>query len=259
MKHAVRALGWTTNILWITIIAFTGTAIYSALNLSMSFGQPQVFFSDSLLIWSFPISVNNTSYYDISELNLTVTLVDHNGSVVSTSTTFVPLIPRSSSIETANNVSLNLNEIIERAPSYLFNDTVFNVNISMGLRYAYVFAFQFSHNTTIDWGAPLYNFSTGGISYQPHNSTYQKAIIPVSFENHSPFLNMTGMIRLEIYNDEDYLIGSGITNINVQSYSLYEDQIEAFVESSRVTEAGSVHLYFETSLFSFGPLVMNYG
>lgn len=259
MRNAVRALGWAINIFWIVIVAFTGTAIYSALNLRMSFGQPQVFSSNDLLILSFPILVNNTSYYDISELNLTANVMDHNGSVVSTSTALVPLIPHGSNIETAHNVSLSLNDITQRASSYLFNDTIFNINVSLKLRYAYAFAFQFSQNETIDWGAPLYNFSIGHISYQPHNLTHQKAVIPLSFENHSPFFSMTGTIRLEIFNDMNDSIGSGATSINVPPHSPYEGQIEAFVDVSRLTGSGNLHFYFETSMFSFGPLVMSYG
>ena len=259
MRHAVRALGWATNILWIIIIAFTCTAIYSALNLRISFGQPQVFSANDLLILSFPIIVNNTSYYDLSELNSTVNVMDHNDPVVATSTTSVPLIPRGSNIETAHNISLNLNDVIQRTPSYLFNDTIFNINRSMKLRYAYTFAFQFSQNTTIDWGAPLYNFSTGHISYQPHNSTHQKAVIPLSFENHSSFFSIAGTIHLEIYNDTNDSIGSGATSITVPPRSPYEGQIEAFVDVSRLTESGVLHFYFETSMFSFGPWVMSYG
>lgn len=260
MKHAVRALGWATKIFWIVIIVFTGTAIYSALNLGLSLGQPQVFSSSNgLVVLSFPLFINNTGYYDLSELNATVCLMDDNNSFVSASTTFVPLVPRGSIIKTANNLSLDLNDFIQGAPNYLFNDTVFNVGTSLSLRYAYAFAFEFSQNATIDWGAPLYDFSTGHISYQPHNSTHQKATIPLSFENHSTFFNVTGTMYLEIHNDTNDFVGSRTLNVDVAPHSTYENHIEAFVDSSTLTGSGILYWYFDTSMFSFGPLVMSYG
>jgi hypothetical protein len=259
MRQAVRALGWTINILWIIIIIFTGTAIYSALNLRISLGQPELFSSDALVMLSFPLSINNTSYYDISELNSTIDVIDYNGSVILTSATMVPLIPHGNNIETAHNVSANLNDLAQRAPGYLFNDTIFDVNISTKFRYAHAFAFQFLHNTTIDWGAPLYNFSLGQISYESYNLTHREAVIPLSFENHSPFLSMTGQIRLQIFNDMNDSIGSGAINVDVPPYSSYEGQIEALIDLSELTESGALHFYFETPMFSFGPQVISYG
>ncbi len=259
MKHAVRALGWAINIFWIIIIAFIGTAIYSALDLRMSHGHPQVFSSSPLLTLSFPISVNNTSYYDISELNSTVRVLGYDSSFFAASTNFVSLIPHGSNIETAHNVSLNLNDVVERTPGYLFNDTIFNVNKFLSIRYAYAFAFEFSDNTTVDWGAPLHNFSAGQISYQPYNSTHQKAIMSLGFENHSSFFSLNGTISLELYNDTDNRIGSGTLSVDVPRRSVYEGQIEAVVDSSRQTESGTLHFHFETSMFGFGPLVISYG
>ena len=43
MRYVVRALGWATKILWILIIVFSVTAVYSALNVRMGFGEFQVF------------------------------------------------------------------------------------------------------------------------------------------------------------------------------------------------------------------------
>jgi len=260
MKHALRALGWATKIFWVLIIAFTGTAIYSALNLRISLGQPQVFSSSNgPLVLSLPLLINNTGYYDLSELNATAYLMDDNNSFVSASSTFVPLVPRGSVFSTATNISLDMDDFIQGAPGYLFNDTVFNVDTSLSLRYAYAFAFEFSQNTTIDWGAPLCDFSAGQISHQPHNSTHQKATIPLSFENHSPFFGVTGTIRLEMYNEMNDFMGSGTLFVDVAPHSTYENRVEAFVESSTLTGSGMLCCYFDTSMFSFGPLVMSYG
>jgi len=259
MKYAVRALGWATKILWILIIVFAGTSVYSAMNVKMSFGEPQAFLSSGFVILSIPLFVNNSGFYDLSELNLTVDAMDYNGSLVSTSTTFVPLIPRGSSVETAHNVSISLDDITSDVLNYLFNDTIFNVDLSMKVNFARVIPFQVSMNKTIPWGAPLYDFSIGQISYDYYNLTHQRVVIPLSFENHSPYFGIYGTMQVEIYNSGDELVGSRTLSLNVPSHSAYEDQVELIVDISKLTESGEVHFSFETSMFSLGPVVMPYG
>ncbi len=259
MKHAVRALGWATKIFWILIIAFTATAVYSALDIQASLGHPRLVSSNGLLVFSLPLSINNTSYYDLSELNLTATVMDATGPVISQSTTYVPLVQRGSFITHVHNASIDLNDLVQGTPDYLFNDTVFEVNMSLTVRYASAFVFRFSENETLDWGAPLYNFSVGQIVYSPHNATHQKAVVPLSFANHSSFSNVTGTIYLESYSDEAEWIGSGTANVDVSRHAAYDGYIEAFVDSTRLMGSGALHFYFTTSMFDFGPLVMRYG
>ena len=259
MRYVVRALGWATKIIWILMIFFAATSVYSALNVKMGFGQPQVFSSSGYMIISVPLFVNNTGLYDLSELNMTVIVTDCNKSLVSPSTTFVPSIPRGSSIETAHNVSMSLDDITSKQLDYLFNDSVFNLDLSLELNFACAIPFQVSMNKTVPWGAPLFNFSIGQISYNFLNFTHQEAIIPISFENHSPYFGLDGFMRVEIYNDDGELLGFSVSDLSVPSHSGYDGQVEILVDVSKVTGSGEVHFYFETSAFSIGPLVMPYG
>ncbi|MFB0501231.1 MAG: hypothetical protein ACETVP_02060 [Candidatus Bathyarchaeia archaeon] len=259
MRYAVRALGWATKILWILIIVFSATSVYSAINIRMSFGEPQVSFSNEFLVVSIPFSINNTGFYDLSELNITANVMDHNGSLVATSSTFVPIIPRDSNIKTTHNVSMSLDDIISKAQIYLFNDTIFNVNASMKLIFAHAIPFQVSMNATIPWGAPFYNFSIGEISYVYHNLTHQEVIIPLSFENHSPYFGVDGTMRVEIFNRSGEPVGSETLSMDVPPHSGYNGQVELVADVSKLTPSGEVHFFFETSVFSFGPVVMPYG
>ena len=259
MRYVVRALGWATKIIWILMIFFAATSVYSALNVKMGFGQPQVFPSGGYMIISVPLFVNNTGLYDLSELNMTVAVTDCNESLVPTSTTFVPSIPRGSSIERAHNISISIDDITSQLLDYLFNDSVFNLDLSLKLNFARAFPFQVSTNTTMPWGAPLYNFSIGQISYNLLNLTHQELIVPISFENHSPHFGVDGSMRVEIYNDNGELLGFSVSDLNVPSHSGYDGQVETIVDVSKVTGSGEAHFYFETSAFSFGPLVMPYG
>ena len=211
------------------------------------------------MVISIPLSINNGGFYDLSELNITANAMDYNGSLALTSTTFVPLIPKGGSVEITHNLSVSLEDIASWVRTYLFNDTIFNVDMSMKLNFAHVIPFQVSMNKTIPWGAPLYNFSVGQISYDYYNVTHQRVIIPLSFENHSPYFGVDGMMRLEMCNDRGEVTASGTSSLDVPSYSRYEDQVELIVDVSKLTPSGEMRFYFETPMFSFGPVVMPYG
>jgi len=64
---------------------------------------------------------------------------------------------------------------------------------------------------------------------------------------------------LEMYNEMNDFMGSGTLVVDVAPHSTYENRVEAFVESSTLTGSGMLCCYFDTSMFSFGPLVMSYG
>jgi len=259
MRYAVRALGWATKILWILIIVFSVTSVYSAMNVRMSLGQPQAFVSSEFILISVPLFVNNAGLYDLSEINMTVAVMDYQQSVLSTSTTFVPLIPRGGNLETTHNVSMSLEDGTSKLLDYLFNDSVFILDMSLKLNFAHSVPFRVSTNMSVPWGAPLYNFSIGQVSYNFLNLTHQEAIIPVSFENHSPYFSVDGVMRVEIFNDNGELFGFSMSDLNVPSHSSYIGQTEIAVDVSRVTGGGEVHFYFETSAFSAGPVVIPYG
>ncbi len=263
MRYAVRALGWATKILWILIIVFSVTSVYSAMNLRMGFGEPQVFPSAETVIISIPVFINNSGFYDLSELNITAHVTDCNESLLATSTTFVALIPKSSNVETTHNVSISLDDITSKAQIYLFNDTFFNVTLSAELVFAHTIPLQASMNITMPWGAPFYNFSTGQISYNFLNLTHQEIIVPINFENHSPYFGVEGSMRVEIYNDtyndNDKPLDCSVLDLNVPSHSSYDGQVQMIADVSKITGSGEVRFYFETSVFSFGPMVMPYG
>jgi hypothetical protein len=229
------------------------------MNVRMSFGEPQLSTSSESLVISIPLLINNSGFYDLSELNITVSVRDYNGSLMLTSTTYVPSIPKDSNIETMHNISMSLNDTISKAEIYLFNDTIFNLDMSMKLNFARVVPFQVSMNKTIPWGAPLYNFSVGQISYDYYNTTHQRVTVPLSFENHSPYFGVDGTMRIEMCNASGGVIASGTSSLDVPSHSKYEGQIELIVDISNLTPSGEVRFYFETSIFGFGPVVMPYG
>lgn len=251
MKPAIRALGIATIVIWIFLIVFVATAVYSVMNLGVGFGEVEFFPSSNGVVLSLPFFINNTGYYDISELNISTRIIDSNGTLLKLSQTFVPLVSRGSNVEAAHNISIESDDIMERI-ELVFNDSSFVFDTSITLNFANIVPVQMSMNMTMPWGAPLSNVSVGEISRLPFNATHDRVVVPLSFENHS-FFDVTGTMNFEIYNDVEELVTSGETSLDVQSESTYDEQVDMYLsltDASRLTESGKVRLIFETSMFT---------
>lgn len=251
MKVAIRALGIATIAIWIFLIVFSVTALYSVMNLGIGFGEAQFFPSGEDVVLSLPFFLNNSGYYDISELNITTRIMDSNGTLLTLSKTFIPLVSKGSNIETAHNISIDLSDVMKNM-KLLFNDSVFEFDTFITLNFAHTFPVQMSMNTTVHWGAPLYNLSVGEISGLPFNITHVIVVVPISFKNRS-FFDITGTMQLEIFNDVDELVTSGETSLDVPSQHAYNGQVDMYLslaDASKLTESGRVHLIFETPMLT---------
>ena len=251
MKPAIRALGIATIVIWIFLIVFAATAVYSVMNLGVDFGEVEFFTSSNGVVLSLPFFINNTGYYDISELNISTRIMDSNGTLLKLSQTFVPLVSSGSNVEEAHNISIESDDIMERI-ELVFNDSSFVFDAFITLNFANIVPVQMSMNMTMPWGAPLSNVSVGEISRLPFNATHDRVVVPLSFENHS-FFDVTGTMNFEIYNDVEELVTSGETSLDAQSESTYNEQVDVYLsltDASRLTESGKVRLIFETSIFT---------
>lgn len=257
MKQTIRALGVATTILWIAFLFFIVTAGYSALNFKVELGQARVSVSDGVLRMSIPFKISNAGYYDVTELNITTRVLEENGAIISESATFIPEVPRGSNMTETHDVSVNLKELVLDFPSYLFEDSHLTLEQIVGLRFAKVFPLQVSANATMQWGAPLRNLSAEQVFRGPHNSTHSKAGFEIRFENGSPF-DVSGVMEAEVYNEEGKLLGSVTSRLEVAPNSVFSQEVMVTAKTDELTASGEVHLYFDTYMFRFGPLVIHY-
>ena len=253
MKIAVRMLSIATIILWLIILFFSVTAVFSVMNLGVNIGEVQMLPSIKGITFSLPFSITNNGYYELADLNLTTRVTDPNRTVLDLSETFVPSIPQGTNVNASHTISVDLEDILlmDQVP-LLLEDSNFNVEIFAGLNFARAVPVQLSTNTTIPWGAPFAQFSIGQISVSLHNSTHSEASISVSFENHA-VLDIVGTLKLEVYNNSQELIASGLTAINVQSHNSYVDSIFVYVKQQdvlKIISNGNLHMIFETPMFT---------
>jgi len=256
MRQAVRSLGWAISIFWIMLLLFTITVVYSALLIRPSFGEPSVHSSDGSFTVSLPMTLFNGGYYDISGLNITTRATDYRGSLVTRSTTLVPLISGGTSATLRHNMSIAIEQVATTDLSHLlFMDSEFEVNAHLRLVYARAFPFEISFNMSMPWGAPFANLTLGDIMVAPVNITHFRVLIPVSFENHS-FLEMNGIITLEVVDNMNQVVGTSSTAFDASPGSHSETSVD-IVMSGNPANIREARLSFQTPYFSYGPMVMS--
>jgi len=255
MRQSIRALGWASKILWIAATVFMVTSLYSPLKLilerQIDIGSPQPSFSNGTMTVSIPFFINNTGFYDISDLNVTTSTTDCNSTLISTSTTSVQNIPRGGSVNETHAISVSIDDIISKNLTYLLlHDAAIILDVSVGLRIAHLIPLRVSTSVDMSWGAPFYNASIRIADFpEPYNSTHYSITAWSSFENHSPF-DVNGTLRLEIFNEREEIIGLWIDQVSAPSGGEYSEKVIIYVRLSKFSGTGEVLAYFEGPLGS---------
>jgi hypothetical protein len=258
MNVPLRALSWAIRFFWLITFAFAVTCAYSATQIGVEFGEPTPILDGTSFGATLPIMLNNKGYYSISDLNITTTIFDAQNTPISESTSHIAEIPPQNEITIPHNVSFDLNKILTRA-DYLFNDSNLTLHGSIHLNYASLIPLGVEADTAMPWGAPLFNFVAGTPHISAYDVTRQDVSIPVSFENHSPYIAVTGTMRIEVFNSRNQLLGEDMISVDVQPGNSFSGEVEILVNPAMVTPRGEIHVYFDTEAFDYGPLVIGYG
>ena len=261
MRQAIRALGWVTKILWVILLATIITIAYSATQISVSVGEARTTATEQAITISFPVNITNNGLYALTQLNVTTKVTDQNSQTLANGTTIDQSVQKGTSATITYNITINIPEIIAQTNgSLLFNDTTFTVFQYVSLDYANAIPFSLHANYTMPWGAPLSNLTVGNPTFQLYNSTYSNATVQLQFENHNQYLPVNGTMRVEIYNSRQMLKGAGAASIDVQPNTSCDTQVDFLVRNFRTTTpSGEIYVFFETSAFDYGPVVISFG
>ncbi|MBX5327654.1 MAG: hypothetical protein ACQXXH_01490 [Candidatus Bathyarchaeia archaeon] len=262
MQQAIRALGWATKIFWIILIVLVVTIAYSASLINIALGEPQTITTEQTVTISFPITICNNGFYDVVDLNVTTFITDQNNRTLAKGTTVTRLIPRGAEETHTHRITINITQVLAENTVLLFNDTMLTMFQQVSLNYARVVLFMVQANQTLSWGAPLSNFALEHVAFRPYNLTHSYADVQFSFENHNQFLPVTGVVRVEILNAHQTLLGQGTADVDAPSNTFFNGELSILVNNSisaTPEPSGEVRFYFETPLFNYGPLVMVYG
>lgn len=252
MKQTAKSLVWTSSLLWIIIVSFLLITVYSALNLEVEIGEVDYNLMGEDLLVSLPFKIDNNGYLQISELTIMTSIRDCNGTLITLDKTFFPTISGGTHLESEHNIKISIEEMSSIDWNYLlFSDSNFDLYANVSLDFAYLMPIEMTINERIPWGAPFHNFSVN-VSILSYNSTHYEIVTYLSFENHT-FLDITGTMQLEIYNNLNEWIVSGKTSLEVQSGFRFEGQVLTFLDNadiSNLTETGKIYVNFITPMFT---------
>jgi len=259
MNIPIRMIGLATTFVWIFLVVFLVSAVYSVRDSQFDLGKPQVSVTmENKLLVSLPINIVNNGYYDIGAFNLTTEILDADGFMIRRDSTFLRIISRGGKVTALHDVTLNFDDLLDSSEDYLFNDTDLTVAAFAGMRIAEFIPVQVSTNFSLPWGGPLYNFTLGEPERAGFNLTHFRVTVPMSFENHA-FFDVIGNIQVQMYSSSDLLVGDNRTSIEAPQHSMYNGRVEFHVPITELTSRGRFNVYFQTSFFECGPLVIHYG
>jgi hypothetical protein len=209
------------------------------------------------LLFSFPVSVTNTGLYEITDFNASKNFLDENGSTVLGVSIFIPVIGQGQTINVTQNVKMNATNLLQTHRSLLNNDTALTTNTKLSMLAAGMIPVQASTNSSMQWGAPLYNLSLGRPQLAMFNATYSVTRVSLSFENHA-FFDVAGEVELRAYSNANELVGKGQAGIQVTQHTSYDGNLEVYVPSG----AGPIarfEVYFVTTFFNYGQEIAAHG
>ena len=247
MRQTIRALGWIIAVLWIITLLFPVTVAFSLMKLleakNMGIQEPTISFSNGNFSLFMPFCINNTGFYDLSDIGINIQMGRKN-KTISASSTQLSNVPAGTMVNSSFNVSFSLKELVlkdsELLTELLTNDTELDVNASLRLRVAYTIAFEASMKFTTHWSAPLHNLTIYNISY---NSTTNTFSFSVSFDNHASY-TVNGPLTVNLYNSANAHINSTIQFINVSPEETFQKSFTLTIDPTTMTHNGVIRLYF---------------
>lgn len=260
MKVPIRMISVATSFIWVLLIIFSASAIYSMKDIRVDLGKPQTTITtDHELVSNFPIGIVNNGYYNLDDFNISTEIHDLQKSTIAQGFTFISVIRNGETLNTTNQMRTNLTNMLQTHQNLIFDDTELQISATVSMKVAELISLKVSSNLTMPWGAPLYNltFAAPKLTAQigPNSTNYYRVAIPITFENHA-FFDLTGTVLLAMYNNTNIPTDTGKIVLNVTQQSSYQADLELDVPVADTTRSGHFEIFFATSFFNYGPLVI---
>lgn len=202
--------------------------------------EPATSFADGKLSLTIPFYVNNTGFYDITDIDVYMELCRKN-KTISTASAQLPDVPAGRKTDFSVNFSVSLEQLFLEDSELLTVDTELDVNASVHLRVAYAIAFKASMIVGAPWGAPFHNLTVYDVNYDGSKQVFSFFI---SFGNHAQY-PINGALRTELYNSTNMLIGSAAQLVDIPSQAYSQTYFATDISSTEITPNVIIRIYFE--------------
>ena len=176
---------------------------------------------------SIPVSFRNNSPYVSVEAEVEAGLLDLQGRLKGVGTLTIKARPKAAFNGTLN-LLLKLSE--GELEELLFKDFQLNYKLLLKILHRGVEAYSLSEPISYPWQAPLANLQVGAAQLSPYNATHLAFRVPVSFENHSPLIDLATELKAIIYNATSGLPqGAGLLPMNAPRRTSFQGFLEGYV------------------------------
>jgi hypothetical protein len=263
MKVPIRTITVATSVLWVLLIIFSVSVIYSMKDVRLDVGKPQTTVTpDRELLVSFPIGIVNKGYFSLNDFNVSTEAQDEQKSTIAQGSTFVPVIKPGETLNRTLQMGTNLTDMLRTHQNLVLNDTELQVNATVSMKAGELIALQVSSNLAMPWGAPLCNLTIATPEFttqiDPNFTNYYTVAVPIAFENHA-FFDLNGTVRLNMYNSSSILTGTTEIALEAPQQKSYGADLQLDVPVAGNTGNGRLEVFISTSLFNYGPVVVYYG
>jgi len=203
---------------------------------------------------SIPVSLSNPGPLSLNGIDVAITILDVNGTLLSTGGGGPISLPAGSSGQLPISILFDLNELTQRTLQSLATTSEnLTLRASLVASVSSLTSFKATIDTPYSWGAPISNLQLGAPTTSAYNSTFAAFSLPMNFTDASQYFGVNGTVSGTIIGQSGNAIGTITSqNINVGTQSIFSDQLSGFVSLTQATQKSvTVQLVFQTSFGTF--------
>jgi hypothetical protein len=199
---------------------------------------------------SIPVSLTNPGPLSLNGIDVTIAILDVNGTLLSTGGGGPLSLSPGSSGQLPISISFDLNQLPQSTLQTLATTSEnLTLRASLAASVSSFTSFTATVDTPSNWGAPISNLQLGVLTTSTYNATFAMFSIPMSFMDNSQYFSVNGTVGGTILGQSGSTVGT-ITpqNIDVGTQSSFSDQLTGYISQSAITQSSvTVQLVFQTS------------
>lgn len=203
---------------------------------------------------SVPVSLRNPGPFSLNGIDVVITILDVNGTLLSTGGGGPLSLPSGASGQLPISILFDISQVQQ---STLRTLATTNENLTLRASLEASVSSLTSMSATIDtaykWGAPISNLQLGAISTSAYNATAARISLPLSFIDASQNFGVSGTVSGAILGQSGNIAGTiDPLNVSVGTQSSFAGQLSGFINQSALTQKEvTVQLVFQTSFGAF--------
>jgi hypothetical protein len=220
---------------------------------SISVGGVSVQSSGLIQTISVPVSLRNPGPLSLNDINVSVLVLNTNGSKLFTGGGGPVSLPAGSSGNLPITVNFNLGQLPEsELRSLAMTNQNLTLSTGIGASVSSLTNFAGVFDTVYQWKAPVSNLKLGLVSVIAYNKTYAKFNAPLSFEDQSQTFAVTGSAVGTILDQSGSAVGTvSELKLDVSPSSSFSGQVSGYISSTAINQDVKLQLVFSTSFGNF--------